>query len=273
MKRDDLIAHIKSKGSFLCVGLDTDTEKLPEGLEGLEGVLQFNKHIIDATKAHCVAYKINTAFYESQGKVGWEIMCKTIEHIPDSHFLIADAKRGDIGNTSSQYAKAFFSSLECDAITVAPYMGEDSVLPFMGYENKWVILLALTSNKGSKDFQLQKLEDGSYLYEKVLERSAKWGTPESMMFVVGATQQGYLKAIRAQYPEHFFLVPGVGAQGGSLDAVADEAMTKDVGLLVNASRSILYASSKTDYAKAAAREAEKLHRHMKSLMDMASLKV
>ena len=216
MNRRQLIDQIKEKRSYLCVGLDTDFNKIPKHLQsGPDAVFQFNKAIIDATKDHCVAYKINTAFYEAFGFKGWEAMEKTVNYIPSTHFKIADAKRGDIGNTSSQYAKAFFETLQFDAVTVAPYMGEDSIRPFLEYKNKWAIVLGLTSNAGAKDFELQKTGE-EYLYEKVLRTVARWGTPDNLMFVAGATQVTELKNIRKILPDHFLLVPGIGAQGGSL---------------------------------------------------------
>lgn len=266
MNRKQLITSIREKGSFLCVGLDSDSDRIPGHLIGEERTFEFNRSIIDATAEHCVAYKINTAFYESLGMAGWDAMQKTIKYIPDTHFIIADAKRGDIGNTSEQYAKAFFEGLACDAITVAPYMGEDSVLPFLGFQGKWVIVLALTSNKGALDFQMRKDSEGSYWYESVMEKVASWGTPDNLMFVIGATRGPQLASIRSSFPEHFFLVPGVGAQGGDLESVAEHGMNQDVGLLVNASRSIIFASSGRDFAEAAGREAAMIHLQMKNIL-------
>lgn len=251
MNRQSLVAQIKQKQSYLCVGLDTDPEKLPAHLKGdPNAVVSFNKAIIDATLDYCVSYKINTAFYEAMGTKGWQIMEETVHYIPSTHLKIADAKRGDIGNTSSQYAKAFFETLPFDAITVAPYMGADSVQPFLEYDNKWTIVLGLTSNKGAADFELQKLGT-EYLYEKVMKTVASWGNPGNLMFVVGATQAAAFSEIRAWLPDHFFLVPGVGAQGGSLRELSEKALNSDCGLLVNASRAIIYASEKTDFAEEA----------------------
>lgn len=251
MNRQSLVAQIKQKQSYLCVGLDTDPEKLPAHLKGdPNAVVSFNKAIIDATLDCCVSYKINTAFYEAMGTKGWQIMEETVHYIPSTHLKIADAKRGDIGNTSSQYAKAFFETLPFDAITVAPYMGADSVQPFLEYDNKWTIVLGLTSNKGAADFELQKLGT-EYLYEKVMKTVASWGNPGNLMFVVGATQAAAFSEIRAWLPDHFFLVPGVGAQGGSLRELSEKALNSDGGLLVNASRAIIYASEKTDFAEEA----------------------
>ena len=251
MKRQSLVAQIKQKQSYLCVGLDTDPEKLPAHLKGdPNAVVSFNKAIIDATLDYCVSYKINTAFYEAMGTKGWQIMEETVHYIPSTHLKIADAKRGDIGNTSSQYAKAFFETLPFDAITVAPYMGADSVQPFLEYDNKWTIVLGLTSNKGAADFELQKLGT-EYLYEKVMKTVASWGNPGNLMFVVGATQAAAFSEIRTWLPDHFFLVPGVGAQGGSLRELSEKALNSDCGLLVNASRAIIYASEKTDFAEEA----------------------
>jgi orotidine-5'-phosphate decarboxylase len=213
-------------------------------------VYEFNKRIIDATKAHCVAYKINTAFYEVSGAAGWETMQKTVDYIPSTHFKIADAKRGDIGNTSAMYARAFFETLSFDAVTVAPYMGEDSIRPFLEYENRWTILLGLTSNAGARDFELQEMNQG-LLFELVLRRAIHWGTTENLMFVIGATQAGLLKRIRSITPDHFYLVPGIGAQGGSVKDISESALNADCGLLLNASRSILYAGSGEDFAEKA----------------------
>ena len=243
MNRSELIAQIKAKKSFLCVGLDTDINRIPKHLLDAEDpIFEFNKQIIDATKDLCVAYKPNLAFYESMGVKGWEALQKTLNYIPNNIFTIADAKRGDIGNTSAMYAKAFFENLNFDSITVAPYMGKDSVSPFFISEGKWVILLALTSNEGGKDFQLIE-SNGKALYKEVLETSSQWGTNSNMMFVVGATRANWLADIRKTIPNHFLLVPGVGAQGGNLQDVCKYGMTKDVGLLVNSSRKIIYAST------------------------------
>jgi orotidine-5'-phosphate decarboxylase len=269
MNRQELISIIRKKKSFLCVGLDSEIDKLPPHLLREEDpVFEFNRQIIDATIDFAVAYKPNLAFYESSGLKGWISLEKTVSYLhmkKDNVFLIADAKRGDIGNTSKQYAKAFFEILDVDAITVAPYMGSDSVQPFLSYPGKWIILLALTSNKGASDFQYSHTGD-SYLFEQVLRTSSKWGTLENMMYVVGATQAKQLEAIRKIVPDHFLLVPGVGAQGGSLQEVARYGMTKDIGLLVNASRSIIFASNKEDFAEKAREEAMKMQKEMKELM-------
>jgi orotidine-5'-phosphate decarboxylase len=247
MTRSQIIGQIRNKKSYLCVGLDTDIHKIPKHLLSFaDPVFEFNKRIIDATKDYCVSYKINTAFYESLGVKGWGAMEKTVDYIPSTHFKIADAKRGDIGNTSSQYAKAFFETLNFDAITVAPYMGEDSVKPFLEYKNKWTIVLGLTSNSGAKDFELQKTGD-EYLYEKVLKTISNYGTTENLMFVIGATQASWFEKVRALTPDHFYLVPGVGFQGGSLTDISEKAINKDVGILVNISRAIIYASEKGDF--------------------------
>jgi orotidine-5'-phosphate decarboxylase len=269
MTRQELINIIKKKKSFLCVGLDSEINKIPPHLLREEDpVFEFNRQIIDATIDFAVAYKPNLAFYESSGLKGWISLEKTMSYLhmkKDHVFLIADAKRGDIGNTSKQYAKAFFDILDADALTVAPYMGSDSVQPFLDYPGKWVILLALTSNKGASDFQY--LESGdSHLFEHVLRSSSKWGSPENMMYVVGATQAKQLETIRKIVPDHFLLVPGVGAQGGSLQEVAHFGMTKDIGLLVNASRSIIFASNKEDFAEKAREEAIKMQNEMKELI-------
>jgi len=270
MNRQQIIEQIRKKGTFLCVGLDTDIKKIPEHLLTEEDpMLAFNQAIIDSTAPYCVAYKPNTAFYESRGTEGWQTLARTVNNrhtdYPD-HFIIADAKRGDIGNTSSLYARAFFENMGVDAITVAPYMGFDSVKPFMDYEGKWVILLALTSNPGSRDFQFLTDMTGTRLFEHVLETAQKWGTTENLMFVVGATQGAMFAEVRRVAPQCFLLVPGVGAQGGSLEEVAKWGMTPECGLLVNSSRGIIYASSGTDFADAAAAEARKLRDHMTILL-------
>ncbi|HET6256557.1 MAG TPA: orotidine-5'-phosphate decarboxylase [Puia sp.] len=313
MTRQQLVSAIRSMGSYLSVGLDTDPNKIPRHLgSGADAVFEFNRRIIDATKDHCVAYKINTAFYESGGSKGWEAMERTVNYIPATHFRIADAKRGDIGNTSTQYARAFFEAMPFDAITVAPYMGWDSVRPFLEYKDKWTIVLALTSNPGSEDFELKKLDLGEglesedmdkeirkagekkgvrgfegagrltaaekwaeglrwtatvqgkeeYLYERVLRTAADWGTPDNLMFVIGATQVDAFERVRRLMPDHFFLVPGVGAQGGSLEEISKKAMNKEVGLLVNASRAVIYASGGEDFAEAAGRVAAGYQREM-----------
>lgn len=266
MTRTQLIHQINETKSFLCVGLDTDIEKIPAHLKSnADAAFEFNKKIIDATKDYCVAYKINTAFFEAQGLKGWETMERTVNYIPSTHLKIADAKRGDIGNTSSQYAKAFFETLKFDAITVAPYMGEDSIRPFLEYENKFTIVLGLTSNKGAEDFELKKIGD-EFLYEKVLRTVSKWGTPDNLMFVVGATQATELANIRKIIPDNFLLVPGVGAQGGSLKDVSKYGMNNDCGLLVNASRAIIYASSKENFGEEAKRVSKEYAVEMKEYL-------
>jgi orotidine-5'-phosphate decarboxylase len=267
MIKNKLVEHIQKKQTYLCVGLDTDIEKLPAHLpKNKEGVIAFNKAIIDATAPFCVSYKINTAFYESQGIQGWEAMEATLAHIPTTHFTIADAKRGDIGNTSAQYAKTFFEVLPFDAITVAPYMGKDSIDPFLAYQNKCTIVLGLTSNEGSKNFEQQKLASGQFLYESVLEQVASWGTADQLMFVVGATKAEDFTGIRKIIPNHFLLVPGVGAQGGSLSDVTKYGKNKEVGLLVNASRAIIFASNGKDFAEKAALAASEYASEMKNLL-------
>lgn len=274
MHRNKLVEQIKEKGSYLCVGLDTDITKIPKHLrESKNAVVDFNKAIIDATKDYCVSYKINTAFYEALGSKGWEAMEETVSYIPNTHFKIADAKRGDIGNTSSQYARAFFEALNFDAITVAPYMGEDSVRPFLEYEDKWTIVLGLTSNAGAKDFEMLKLsgEDeahlrSEFLYERVLRTISQWGTPNNLMFVTGATQATEFENIRNIIPDHFLLVPGVGFQGGSLEDVSKYGMNKDCGLLVNASRAVIYAGSGEDFAQEAAEIAKQYAAEMKGYL-------
>ncbi len=267
MTKTKLVEQIIDKQSYLCVGLDTDIEKLPAHLpKTKQGVITFNKAIIEATAPYCVSYKINTAFYESQGVSGWEAMEETLAHIPSTHFTIADAKRGDIGNTSAQYAKTFFEVLPFDAITVAPYMGKDSIDPFLAYTNKWTIVLGLTSNTGSQNFEQQKLSNGQFLYESVLEQVASWGTSDQLMFVVGATKAEDFTSIRKIIPDHFLLVPGVGAQGGSLSEVTKYGKNKETGLLVNASRAVIFASGGTDYAQKAAIAASEYAAEMKTLL-------
>jgi orotidine-5'-phosphate decarboxylase len=257
MTRAQLVEQIRLKKSYLCVGLDTDPEKIPKHLlKEPNAVFTFNQAIIDATLDLCVSYKINTAFYEAMGGKGWEAMEKTVRYIPDTHFKIADAKRGDIGNTSTQYAKAFLEQLPFDAITIAPYMGEDSVKPFLVYPGKWGIVLGLTSNKGADDFERQTLSSGGPLYETVLKTVSSWGSPDNLMFVIGATQADAFTRIRQLLPDHFFLVPGVGTQGGSLREISSLAMNGDCGLLVNVSRAIIYASGKEDFATEARAIAE-----------------
>ncbi len=266
MTRAELTEKIFRKKSFLCIGLDTDIRKIPAHLlSGPDPVFDFNRAIIDQTRNACVAYKINTAFYEALGLKGWEAMEKTVRYIGNDHFKIADAKRGDIGNTSEQYARAFFEQLPFDAVTVAPYMGEDSVKPFLQYDGKWAIVLGLTSNKGAEDFEWQKTGD-EFLYEKVLKTVSGWGTVENLMFVVGATQAGAFSGIRKLTPDHFYLVPGVGAQGGSLKDISEKAMTKDCGILVNASRSVIYASGGEDFAEKAGSIAAQYRVEMKGYL-------
>ena len=298
MTRQQLINQIRKKQSYLCVGLDTDITKIPKHLlTEPDPVFAFNKAIIDATKDLCVSYKINTAFYEALGVKGWQAMEKTVHYIGDEHFKIADAKRGDIGNTSDQYAKAFFEALPFDSVTVAPYMGEDSVKPFLQYEGKWAIVLGLTSNKGANDFELQRVvfnqttkttqedviddsEDAGYnrdvitidtiyvkfLYEEILSTVSKWGNTDNLMFVIGATQANEFINIRKLLPHHFFLVPGVGAQGGSLKEISEKAMNKDCGILVNASRAIIYASGGEDFAEVARKVATEYQNEMEAYL-------
>ena len=266
MNRQELVREIFDKKSFLCVGLDTDLKKIPQHLLDTDDpIFAFNKAIIDATAPYCVAYKPNLAFYEAAGLRGMEAFEKTVRYMKDNyghHFIIADAKRGDIGNTSAMYARTFFEEYDLDALTVAPYMGEDSVTPFLAYEDKWVVLLALTSNRGSHDFQLTEDREGERLFEKVLRRSQQWAGDDRMMYVVGATQGEMFRDIRRMAPRHFLLVPGVGAQGGSLQEVCKYGMTDDCGLLVNSSRGIIYASSGLDFAEVAAQKARELQEQM-----------
>lgn len=260
MTRAELFNSIKARESFLCVGLDADPKRMPSHLKG--DVLAFNRAIIDATRDLCVAYKPNTAFYEALGLDGMRILKETIDYIGKDHFVIADAKRGDIGNTSRYYAYFAFHTLGADSVTVAPYMGADSVEPFLEYEDKWVILLALTSNKGSQDFQHASQDGGAPLYEKVMRRAAEWGNPDQLMYVCGATQADKFAELRAISPDHFFLVPGIGAQGGDLDGVCRHGMNDHCGLLVNSSRGILYASEGEDFAEAARASASNLQKKM-----------
>lgn len=268
MTKQELVQEIKNKRSFLCVGLDTDITKIPKHLLDTEDpIFEFNKAIIDATKDFCVAYKPNTAFYECHGPKGWESLKKTLEYIPDNIFTIADAKRGDIGNTSKYYADTFFNYLNCDSVTVAPYMGEDSVTPFMDFDQKWVILLALTSNKGALDFQMTQDANGEELFKKVLKTSQNWGTDENMMYVVGATRAEGIGEVRKLAPKNFFLVPGVGAQGGSLDDVAKYGWNEDCGLLVNSSRGIIYASTNEDFAEKAGLAAQDIQKSMEIILE------
>lgn len=271
MERKQLIEQIFTKKSFLCIGLDTDLNKIPKFLLNEEDpIFSFNKAIIDRTAPYCVAYKPNLAFYECYGLKGMEAFEKTITYLKEkypNHFIIADAKRGDIGNTSKMYAQTFFKEYNVDALTIAPYMGEDSVKPFLEYEGKWVILLALTSNKGSHDFQLFEDKDGVRLFERVLSKAQEWGTTENLMFVVGATQGSLFADIRKLAPNSFLLVPGVGAQGGSLQEVCKYGMNKDCGLLVNSSRGIIYASSEANFAEIAGEKAKELQQEMEKELD------
>ena len=268
MTRQSLIRSIFSKKSFLCVGLDSEIGKIPKHLLGFaDPVFEFNKQIIDATRDLCVAYKPNLAFYEALGPDGWRTLEKTVQYIGDQHFTIADAKRGDIGNTSRLYAEAFFDRLGFDSVTVAPYMGKDSVAPFLDFSEKWVILLALTSNAGSQDFQrIQSNTDGAALFEQVLRKAQAWGSPEQLMFVVGATHPEAFARVRAIAPDNFLLVPGVGAQGGDLAAICRHGMNKDGGLLVNSSRSILFASNGEDFAEKAREEAKRMQAEMAEIL-------
>lgn len=272
MTRKELINSIKSKQSFLCIGLDTDFTKIPKHLLDFEDpVFEFNKRVIDATHDLCVAYKPNIAFYECHGSKGWDSLKKTVDYIPKGIFTIADAKRGDIGNTSTFYAKTFFEYLNFDAVTVAPYMGVDSVSPFLEFENKWVILLALTSNQGAMDFQFMTDQQGEKLYEKVIRKSSQWASDERLMYVVGATRGEAIGEVRKCAPDSFFLVPGVGAQGGSLADVAQFGMTADCGLLVNSSRAILYAGANEKFAEAARSEAQKVQKEMQAILKVANI--
>ncbi len=278
MTREELFENIKKKQSFLCVGLDTDVNKIPEFMfDKYEGdyIFEFNKQIIDATAKYCVAYKPNLAFYESLGLQGWDVLERTVDYIRSNYpdmFLIADAKRGDIGNTSAMYARTFFGAMDFDSVTVAPYMGEDSVSPFLTYEGKWVTLLALTSNKGAFDFQFMKdAETGDTLYQKVLKTSKNWGNADNMMYVVGATKADMLSDIREIIPDNFLLVPGIGAQGGSLEEVVKHGMNSQCGLLVNSSRAIIYAANDETFAEAAAREAKKVQEQMAGFLKVARM--
>lgn len=275
MNLQQITDSILARRTFLCVGLDTDIKKIPAHLLELpRPCLEFNKAIIDATAPHCVAFKPNTAFYEDRGAEGWADLADTIRYIKEKyphHLVIADAKRGDIGNTSAMYARAFFSDLKADALTVAPYMGEDSVTPFLGYPDTWVVLLALTSNKGAFDFQTTPMADGRPLWQYVLEKSRQWAGPDKMMYVVGATKADMLAEVRKIVPDSFLLVPGIGAQGGSLTDVCRYGLNSHCGLLVNSSRGIIYASHGEDFADAARREAEKLHTEMAKALDDANI--
>ena len=273
MNRAQLVKEIKAKQSFLCVGLDTDPLRIPAIFKNDDDpIFAFNKAIVEATHDLAVAYKPNIAFYEALGPKGWESLQKTVEILPKNTFSIADAKRGDIGNTSRYYAKTFFEAYNFDSVTVAPYMGHDSVTPFFEFKDKWVILLALTSNEGALDFQFQSLMGGDKkLYEKVVEKAKTWGSDQNMMFVAGATRPEWLGALRKVVPNHFFLVPGVGAQGGSLTSVAEHGMNADCGLLVNSSRGILYASSGADFQEAARAEAKKLQGQMAEILQKQNI--
>lgn len=264
MTRQELVAQIRSKKSYLCVGLDSDLQKIPKHLlSEKDPIFEFNKQIIDATSPYTVSYKVNTAFYEAMGSKGWETLEKTAEYLPKNTFRIADAKRGDIGNTTDMYAKAFFENMDFDAVTIAPYMGSDSITPFLKYEHKWSILLALTSNHSSADFQLQKLvPEGLELYKQVLKTTSKLGNASNTMYVVGATKAEELTEIRKIVGEHFLLIPGVGAQGGSLKEVSTLGMNSDCGLLINSSRNVIYASSGPDFASAAAKVAKEMQEEM-----------
>lgn len=276
MTREQLIQQIFAKKSFLCVGLDTDARKIPAHLLDLhDPIVEFNKAIVDATAPYCVAYKPNLAFYEAHGTHGMIAFKRTVEYIREkhpNHLIIADAKRGDIGNTSKMYARTFFEEYSVDALTVAPYMGEDSVTPFLEYDEKWVVMLALTSNKGSLDFQLMKDENGERLFEKVMRKGMEWGTPQNMMFVVGATRGELFADVRRVAPHHFLLVPGVGAQGGSLEEVCHYGMTSDCGLLVNSSRGIIYASDGEDFAEMAGNKAREMQQEMAIQLDKLTIK-
>lgn len=266
MTRAQLVEQIFTKGSYLCIGLDTDINKIPKHLQSHpDAIFEFNKAIIDATHDLCVSYKLNTAFYEALGTKGWDALERTFNYIPATHFKIADAKRGDIGNTSTQYAQAFFSQMNADAITVAPYMGEDSVKPFLQFENKWAIVLGLTSNSGARDFELQQMGD-EMLYEKVLRTVSGWGSSSNLMFVIGATQAEEFINIRRLTPDHFYLVPGVGFQGGSLKDISEKAMTRECGLLVNVSRAIIYSCTTPDFAAEARVIATQYQNEMKQYL-------
>ncbi len=268
MTRQQLIQQIRTKQSFLCVGLDTDIRKIPKHLLDLEDpIFEFNKAIIDATLPYSVAYKPNIAFYEAHGIKGWEALKKTIDYLPENVFTIADAKRGDIGNTSTMYARAFFEEMNFDSITVAPYMGEDSVKPFLEFNEKWAIILAATSNPGFKDFEDLDLEKGGKLYEEVIQKSSEWGSTDNLMYVVGATRPEQLKTIRNIIPDHFLLIPGVGAQGGDMTAICEAGLNEDGGLLINSARGIIYASDDVDFAEVAAEEARKIQMEMGGLLE------
>lgn len=272
MNFNQLVENIKKKKSFLCVGLDTDLAKIPKHLLATEDpIFEFNKQIIDATKAYCVAYKPNIAFYEALGPKGWETLEKTLAYIPNDIFTIADAKRGDIGNTTNYYAQTYFKTYNFNSLTVAPYMGQDTVQPYLAYKDKWVILLGLTSNSGALDFQLQKLMDNSFLFEKVLKISKNWGSEQNMMYVIGATKADMLTRVRDIVPNHFLLIPGVGAQGGSLQEVAKYGLNENCGLLVNSSRGIIYASSEKDFGTVAGEKAKEIQEEMEVILKEANI--
>lgn len=267
MTRNELINQIKLKSSYLCIGLDTDINKIPKHLLKLsDPIFAFNKEIIDATKDLCVSYKLNLAFYESLGSKGWQSLERTVDYLPKESFKIADAKRGDIGNTAEMYAKAFFETMNFDAVTLSPYMGRDSILPFLNYKDKWAIVLGLTSNKGSADFQTQFLKSGVELYKEVICETVKIGNKDNLMFVVGATNEEQFTEIRKLVPEHFLLVPGIGTQGGNLKEVSKRGLVDGCGLLINSSRSVIYSSSAADFAETARKEALNLQFEMKDLL-------
>lgn len=269
MDKQELFHQIQKKSSFLCVGLDPDPEKIPRNLlQEADPIFEFNKQIIDNTSEFAVAYKPNIAFYEALGPKGWESLQKTLDYIPKELFTIADAKRGDIGNTSKLYAKAFFEMMDFDSITIAPYMGADSVMPFLEFKDKWAILLALTSNEGNRDFQLFENSKGKPLYQEVITKSQHWGTADNLMYVIGATRGEKIATARKLAPNHFFLVPGVGAQGGNLEEVSRYGMNSSCGLLVNSSRGIIYASSQKDFGTAAKKEAKKLQIEMERYLGL-----
>lgn len=271
MTRQELFSEIQNKKSFLCVGLDTELGKIPPHLRDLpDPIFEFNKAIVNHTSKYAVAYKLNLAFYEQYGLEGWKSMESTLAIIPQDCFVIADAKRGDIGNTSTMYAKAFFEKYNFDALTVSPYMGEDSIRPFLEYKNKFTIVLGLTSNAGSADFQTLETSEGK-VYEAVIRKTAQWGTPDNLMFVIGATKSEQFNKLRKEWPQHFFLVPGVGAQGGNLEEVAAQGMNKECGLLINSSRGIIYASSGQSFAEDAGHEAEKLQKQMQKILSEAGI--
>ncbi len=267
MKKKEIVSEIFKKRSFLCVGLDSDINKIPKHLLDVnDPVFEFNRKIIEATHSHCVAYKINTAFYESRGVKGWESMEKTLHAIPKGVFTIADAKRGDIGNTANHYARTFFETLPFDAVTLSPYMGEDTIRPFLEYEHKWAILLGLTSNPGAMDFQFINTANGKKVYEEVIRKCASWGNPDNMMFVTGATRAEMLEEIRQIIPDHFLLVPGIGAQGGSLELTYKYGANQEIGMLVNSSRDIIFSDTTENFAEAAGRKAADMQRQMSALM-------